>query len=95
MKKAALFLTVAMAALLAGLSTLESAASPAPPPTPKRINRAIELLEAGQPIYYSQISSTDVDYEKGNAKKREDQAEASPGTEQATLESEYLINVQE
>ncbi len=62
MKKAALFLTVAVAALLAGLSTLESAA---PPPTPKRINRAIELLEAGQPIYYSQISTTDVSYEKG------------------------------
>ncbi len=60
MKKAALVLTVAMAALLVGLSTLESA-----PPTPKRINRAIELLEAGQPIYYSQIATTDISYEKG------------------------------
>ena len=62
MKKAALFLTVAVAALLVGLSTLESAA---PPPTPKRINRAIELLAAGQPIYYTQISTTDISYEKG------------------------------
>ncbi len=62
MKKAALFLTVAVAALLMGLSTLESAA---PPPTPKRINRAIELLAAGQPIYYTQIATTDISYEKG------------------------------
>ena len=62
MKKAALVLTVAVAGLLAGLSSLESAA---PPPKPKRINRAIELLEAGQPIYYTQITTTDVSYEKG------------------------------
>lgn len=29
------------------------AQTPAPAPKPKRINRAIELLEAGQPIYYT------------------------------------------
>ena len=26
------------------------------PPKPKRINRAIELLEQGQPIYYTQVN---------------------------------------
>jgi len=61
MKKTALILGLAVAAWTAGLSTLVSA----PPPTPKRINRAIELLASGQPIYYSQISSTDASYEKG------------------------------
>ena len=61
MKKTTLLLAVAAAALLAGLSTPESAAAP----PPKRINRAIELLEAGQPIYYTQIATTEIDYEKG------------------------------
>jgi hypothetical protein len=39
-------------------------------------------------------SGVNVDYAKGNAKPRADQSETSPGTSQAVLDSEYLINVQ-
>lgn len=57
-----LFVTGAIIALgLAGLTTVESA----PPPAGKRINRAIELLQQDQAIYYTQIQATDIDYEKG------------------------------
>ncbi len=60
MKKTALLLTLAVAGWLAGLSSLRS--SP-PAPKPKRVNKAIELLDQGQPIYYTQISSGG--YEEG------------------------------
>ena len=42
------FQTIAIAALV-----LASQVEAQTPPKPKRINRAIELLEAGQPIYYT------------------------------------------
>ena len=60
--KKLLYLVAAFAAAgLVNLSIVESA----PPPAAKRINRAIELLEKDQPIYYTQIAATDIDYEKG------------------------------
>lgn len=49
-KTTTLVLSLVVIGGILGLSRLES--SP-PPPTPKRINKAIELLEAGQPIYYT------------------------------------------
>ncbi len=52
MKKSSLILFVIalMAAILAGPSSAQDG-SPAPEPT--RINQAIELLEKGQPVYYT------------------------------------------
>ena len=41
------------AGCMVSLSGFQSASAP---PTPKRINKAIELLEQGQPIYYTQIN---------------------------------------
>jgi len=43
--------------LIAG-TAIAQAAAPAPTaaPAPKRINRAIEVLESGQPVYYTQVS---------------------------------------
>ena len=61
MKKFLLLVAAFAAAGLVNLSVVESA----PPPAAKRINRAIELLEKDQPIYYTQIAATDIDYEKG------------------------------
>jgi len=63
MKRFAVVGFVIAAVWLVGLPPLES--SP-PPPAAKRINRAIELLEKGQPIYYQQISAPTSDaYETG------------------------------
>jgi len=57
-----LFVTGVIVAFgLASMTTVESA----PPPAGKRINRAIELLQQDQAIYYTQIQATDIDYEKG------------------------------
>ena len=39
-------------------STIESA----PPPAAKRINRAVELLQQDQMIYYTQIAATEISY---------------------------------
>ncbi len=61
MKRFLLLVAVFAAVGLVNLSIVESA----PPPAAKRINRAIELLEKDQPIYYTQIAATDIDYEKG------------------------------
>ena len=61
MKRFLLLVAAFAAAGLVNLSIVESA----PPPAAKRINRAIELLEKDQPIYYTQIAATDIDYEKG------------------------------
>ena len=61
MRKFLLLTGLIVAIGLAGLTTVESA----PPPAGKRINRAIELLEQGQMIYYTQISATEISYEKG------------------------------
>ena len=61
MKRFLLLVAVLVAVGLVNLSIVESA----PPPAAKRINRAIELLEKDQPIYYTQITATDIDYEKG------------------------------
>jgi len=48
-----------------------------------------------QYAYADPSAGVNVDYETGAAKPRADQSEMSPGTIPATLESEYLINVQE
>ncbi len=48
MRKTAMLLILAVAGWVAGLSTLQSSA---PSSNGKRINRAIELLDQGQPIY--------------------------------------------
>jgi 4-hydroxy-2-oxoheptanedioate aldolase len=50
MKKSLLALTLALS-----LASIEMAAAQAASWTPTRINKAIELLESGQPIYYAQI----------------------------------------
>jgi 4-hydroxy-2-oxoheptanedioate aldolase len=50
MKKIVLVSTLLVAALIVSQPILSSFSSP---PKPKRINRAIELLELGQPIYYT------------------------------------------
>jgi 4-hydroxy-2-oxoheptanedioate aldolase len=61
MKRVALL--VAIAAAVASLGTLTAQA-----PKPKRINRAIELLESGQPIYYTgSHSGTEGTFEAGKA----------------------------
>src|SRR5437868_12970564 len=53
---------VAVAALAAAVSSVAQA------PKPKHINRAIELLEAGQPIYYTgSHSGTEGTFEAGKA----------------------------
>src|SRR5437868_14918904 len=53
---------VAVAALAAAVSSVAQA------PKPKHINRAIELLEAGQPIYYTgSHSGTAGTFEQGKA----------------------------
>jgi 4-hydroxy-2-oxoheptanedioate aldolase len=63
MKKLAVVAGLAVAGWFVSLSILHS--SP-PPYTPKRINKAVELLAAGQPIYYAQISAPTTDaYAKG------------------------------
>jgi 4-hydroxy-2-oxoheptanedioate aldolase len=55
---------VALAACCAVV--LFTVATPAQTPKPKRINRAIELLEQGQPIYYTgSHSGTEGSYEQG------------------------------
>ena len=54
MKKFAVVASLAAAGWFVSLSILHS--SP-PPYTPKRINKAVELLAAGQPIYYAQTSA--------------------------------------
>src|SRR5690349_9990510 len=57
-------ITLALAA--AGCLALIVIAATAAGPTPKRINRAIELLEQGQPIYYTgSHSGTAGTYEQG------------------------------
>ncbi|MCW5981364.1 MAG: hypothetical protein KIT09_24985 [Bryobacteraceae bacterium] len=48
-RKWALAGSLASISLILGLANLGSSA----PPTPKRINKAIELLEQGQPVYYT------------------------------------------
>ncbi len=50
MKKITAFLVVALVAWAAGVAVLDSAELSW---EPKRVNKAIELLEAGQPIYYT------------------------------------------
>src|SRR5437870_3743243 len=48
------------------LVSLAFAATPAQAPKPKRINRAIELLSQGQPIYYTgSHSGTEGSFEQG------------------------------
>ncbi len=64
MKK--LFLTVALLAALVCVRSVAQTASDAAP----RINRAIELLEAGQPIYYTQVA--EASYEDGVRLSRTD-----------------------
>jgi hypothetical protein len=55
------------AAVLAALA-LAFFQAQAPAPKPKHINRAIELLEAGQPIYYTgSPSGTEGTFEAGKA----------------------------
>src|SRR5215471_8968664 len=59
--KQALWLFVPMAFLAGVLSIMAQA-----PPKPKHINRAIELLEQGQPIYYTgSHSGTEGSFEQG------------------------------
>jgi 4-hydroxy-2-oxoheptanedioate aldolase len=63
MKKFAVVAGLAVAAWFVSLSVLHS--SP-PPYTPKRINKAVELLAAGQPIYYTQLAAPAAGaYERG------------------------------
>lgn len=61
MKKFALLTSLVVSLGLMSWSTLESA----PPPAAKRINRAIELLQQDQMIYYTQVAATEISYEKG------------------------------
>lgn len=58
-----LVVLMASCVFLAGAAEL-----PAQPPTPKRINRAIELLEQGQPIYYTgSHSGPEGSFDRGKA----------------------------
>ena len=50
-RKALRIVSACVCVLIATVASI--AQTPAPAPKPKRINRAIELLEAGQPIYYT------------------------------------------
>ena len=59
MKKITAFLVAALVVGLAGVAVLDSAELTW---EPKRVNKAIELLEAGQPIYYT---SSHGGYEEG------------------------------
>src|SRR5215471_12476956 len=53
-------------ALVTAVAAVASVASNAQAPKPKHINRAIELLEAGQPIYYTgSHSGTEGTFEAG------------------------------
>ena len=58
---------VAFAAALVsvGLASLSGSQSASAPAAPKRINKAIELLEQGQPIYYTQVNRGG--YDEGKA----------------------------
>lgn len=51
------------AVVLVGLASVAAQQSVDPTYTPKRINKAIELLEQGQPIYYTQVNGGG--YEEG------------------------------
>jgi 4-hydroxy-2-oxoheptanedioate aldolase len=62
MKKGLLLASLLITGWMISLAPLES--SP-PAPKPKRINKAIELLEQGQPVYYTQIDGGG--YEEGKA----------------------------
>ncbi|RAK60394.1 hypothetical protein DJ021_11545 [Phenylobacterium hankyongense] len=54
---AALSVLAAAAAAAAQPAAAQGAAAPRSAPAPKRINRAIDILESGQPVYYSQTSA--------------------------------------
>ena len=56
-------LTLLGLAFAVGVATLAAQQGADPPYTPKRINKAIELLEQGQPIYYTQVNGGG--YEEG------------------------------
>src|SRR5262252_9545555 len=57
--------SLALFAAFAGLAVVTLRAQP---PKPKHINRAIELLESGQPVYYTgSHSGTEGTYEAGKA----------------------------
>src|SRR5258708_6792070 len=64
--QARLLLLAAGACLIAGVATTPAQTQKTPAWKPKRINRAIELLEQGQPIYYTgSHSGTAGTYEQG------------------------------
>ena len=58
-------LTLVGCAVLVGVSALAARQQGDPSYTPQRVNRAIELLEQGQPIYYAQVN--DGGYDEGKA----------------------------
>jgi 4-hydroxy-2-oxoheptanedioate aldolase len=62
--KAVVFAGACICLLVAAATSI--AQTPSEAPKPKRINRAIELLEAGQPIYYTgSHSGTNATFEQG------------------------------
>ena len=58
-------LTLLACAVLVGVSTLAARQQADPSYAPQRVNRAIELLEQGQPIYYAQVNGGG--YDEGKA----------------------------
>ena len=58
-------LTLLACAALVGVSTLAARQQADPSYAPQRVNRAIELLEQGQPIYYAQVNGGG--YDEGKA----------------------------
>lgn len=68
----------------------------APDGTPTRPHPGYDAWDQGTYYKYSDPSaSKNVDYEKGQAKTREDQSEQAPSLTDAALASEYVINVQQ
>ena len=58
-------LTLLACAVLVGVATLAARQQADPSYAPQRVNRAIELLEQGQPIYYAQVNGGG--YDEGKA----------------------------
>src|SRR5215813_2720413 len=60
--------SLALSTLFVAFAALAVVSLHAQPPKPKHINRAIELLEAGQPVYYTgSHSGTEGTFEAGKA----------------------------